>query len=192
MKRLFTIFAICLCFTAFSQPVQTLRQRLSGFIEANGAMNLEKVLDYTYPKLFTIAPREQMVEMMKQSFNNEQMSIRLDSLKTDSIYPVFSMQEGSYAKIRYSMKMIMQLKNTDADQKKKDAEAIRAAMQSQLPAGRSFIDSSGDIIIYTSSVMVAAKDKQSKEWTFMNLKDGDQVVTQLFSKEILDKLATYK
>lgn len=193
-KIFFCVMAFCCSMLAFSQADTSLPQRLNLFIEANSKMDLEKVLDYTYPKLFTIVPKEQILEIMKASFNNEQMSIRLDSLRADSIYPVFQTKQGSYAKILYSMKMTMHLKKQDADssKKKENADAMLLAMKSQLGEKRVRMDGAGNIILHVSAVMVAAKDIYADDWCFVNLKDGDPITSQLFSKEIIDKLATYK
>jgi hypothetical protein len=40
--------------------------------------------------------------------------------------------------------------------------------------------------------MVGVKDEYSKEWCFVNFKDGDPVNSQLFSIEVIDKLTSYK
>lgn len=194
MKKL--VLAALGCFYAslvFAQGDSLLNRRIQQFLKANTEMNFERVLDFTYPKLFTIAPRDQMARMLKSSFDNEQMTITMDSLKTTTVFPVFTLPQGSYAKILYSMKMIMQLKGKEATpekQKEKD-ELMLAGMQSQF-GDKASLDSSGRIILYVNAVMVAVKDSYAKQWSFVNLKENDPLTAQLFSNEILNKLATYK
>ena len=194
MKRLLsTLIVFCFAASVFSQTDPSLQGRLNNFMELNKKLDFEKIMDYTYPKVFTFAPRDQMIAVMKKSFDNEQMTLGMDSLKTDSIYPVFKMQEGSYAKIKYSMLMRIQLKNEgkSEDEKKTINEGMLAGAKSQY-GGKARMDSSGTVTINMDAVMVAIKDKSSKDWTFANLKEGDEMTTKIFSKELLDKLATYK
>ena len=186
------MMALACMVAAAAQADSVLTRRLAQFMEANRMMNIDKVLDYTYPKLFTIATRAEMAEGLKTSFDNEAMTIVLDSVVTDSVYPVFSMMEGSYAKIRYSMKMIMQVKGreTDSVQQKKKTLQILAAVRAQY-GQEAGIDGGGNIVIHTNAVMVAVRDGYAKDWCFVNLKEEDPITTQLFSNDVLAKLSTY-
>ncbi|MEO6315497.1 MAG: hypothetical protein ABIU63_15810 [Chitinophagaceae bacterium] len=190
MKKLWLVLVICgACCSLFAQTDPLLQQRLNYFMEANRQLHFDSVIAYTYPKLFTLVPRDEMLEMLQNSFENEQLTIRLDSLQTDSIYPVFKMQEGSYAKIRYSLNMIMQLKDSSAAGKEND---LLAAMQAQYGTGKVRLDSAKNIVVQVTALMLAAKDKYARQWCFVNLKDSDPLISQLFTKEIIDKTATYK
>ncbi len=194
MKKLVFVALGCFCASLlFAQGDSALNRRIAQFLKANREMNFERVLDFTYPKLFTIAPRDEMAKVLKSSFDNEQMTITMDSLKTTTVFPVFGLAQGSYAKILYSMKMMMELKGKEetAEKQKEKNELMLAAMQSQF-GDKASLDSSGHIILYMNAVMVAVKDSYAKQWCFVNLKENDPLTSQLFSNEILDKLATYK
>ena len=41
------------------------------------SLDLDKILDQTYQKVFEIASREQMKDVMFEAFNNEAMTIKL-------------------------------------------------------------------------------------------------------------------
>jgi len=191
-KYCFLILALIAVVVAAAQPDTVLGRRLEQFMEANRLMNIDRVLDYTYPKLFTIATRNEMADALKTSFDNDAVTIVLDSVVADSVYPVFRMREGSFAKIRYSMKMIMRVKGreTDSVQQKKNALQILAAVRAQY-GPQAGTDGGGNIVIHTMAVMVAVKDAYAKEWCFVNLKEEDPVTTQLFSNDVLARLATY-
>jgi hypothetical protein len=170
---------------AQAQKDEALEKRLKEFLAFNETMQIDKVLDYTYPKLFTIAPKAQMLEAMQNAFDNEEMKITMDTLKVQIIYPVFTLGSGSYAKIDYSLIMTMHFKDTTTN----TAELVDA-MKSQ------FTDAvakpNGVLVIKQLTAMVAIKDDISKEWTFVNLKENDSLTGRLLSKELLAKLATYK
>ena len=77
----------------------SLEQRLTEFMKLNEEMNLKKVMDYVYPKLFTIVPRKDLLQAMKDGFNSEEVKVDIDSMKVDKIHPVFEMDNASYAKL---------------------------------------------------------------------------------------------
>jgi hypothetical protein len=179
----------------FSQNNPQLHKRLQLFMEANKNMDFEKIMDYTYPKLFTIATREQMIEVIKSSFDNEEMKVTMDSLKIDSVYQSFAIKQNSYAKIKYSMKMVMKFKlkeEGNEEEKKQMAEMMLPLMKEQFGSNKVRIDDAGVFHIKTITYMVAIKDEYAKEWCFVNLNENDPLATKILSKELLGKLATYK
>ncbi|MBC7874049.1 MAG: hypothetical protein H7Y01_08635 [Ferruginibacter sp.] len=200
MKKLFFAFIICALCACGSSKKKTenkgngtsLDQRLSEFMQVNDEMNLEKVMDYIYPKLFTIVPREEMLEAMKSGFNNEEVKVELDSLKIDRVNPEFEMAQGRYAKISYSMVMLMDFKISKDSIDTNGPRMVEMLAAEYGEENVSLDKATGIIRIRTSSPMVAVKDEYAKEWSFVNLKEEDPLVNKLFSKEVLDKLATYQ
>lgn len=199
MKKITLLICLLLVqFILLGQKDSALERRLAEFMQVNDVMDLNKVLDYTYPKLYTIVPRDQMLEVLQNTFENENMSIQLDSLHINTIYPVFNLENGSYAKVIYSMNMLMAFKNNKEDsltpEKKKDRDDfLLSSLSEQYGAGNVSIDPvSGYLKIKMVSPMVAVKDEYAKQWSFVNFKENDPVTNRLFSKEILKKMATYK
>lgn len=192
-----TVLIFCACGskkTTVKETDNSLRQRLDEFMKANDEMNLEKVLDYTYPKLYTIAPRAEVLKVMQETFNSEQVKVELDSMRVDTLYPVFQLGKGSYAKVKYSMVMLMNFnvaKDSADGGGAAQNEMIRQGLAQQYGEQNVSMDEKGIIHVRIQSPMVAIKDEISKEWTFVNLKEGDAMTDKMVSKEVQDKLATY-
>jgi hypothetical protein len=170
----------------------SLEQRLAEYMKLNDEMKLEELMDYIYPKLFSIAPKEQLIKAMKDGFDTDEMTIDLDSLKIEKIYPVFEMGKGSFAKVDYSMVMVMKFK-TEADSTDKASHlekmgTIAETMKGQYGSENVKVDDTGVIRIWQKSKLVAAKDEYAKDWSFVSLKEEDPTMNKLFSKEVLDKL----
>lgn len=171
----------------------SLESRLASFMKANDNMNIEEMADYLYPKLFTIAPKADLIKSMQETFNGDEMKVELDEVKVDTLYPVFESGEGKYAKVKYSMIMRMNFINT-ADSTAYNKEMLENIMQSmaaEYGAENISLDEKGIISIKEKSVMVAIKDEYAKEWSFVELKENDPMTDKLFTKELLAKLATY-
>ncbi len=203
MKQIWMVFAVLFMVACKSSDKKktgtvekggSMEQRLSEFMKATENMELEKSLDYTYPKLFTIAPREQVLQAMRDGFDNEEVKVKLDSVKVEKVFPFFEEGNGSYAKILYSMVMTMTFATDSAHANSPEKnEQMRSVMAAQYGEENVSMDpATGILRIRQASPMVAAKDEHSNDWTFVNLKEGDPLMNKLFSKEILDKLATYK
>jgi hypothetical protein len=193
-----TLLVLCSCNTKKTPEKDTvdagLRQRLEEFMRVNDEMDLEKVMDYTYPRLFNLAPREEMISILRSSFENEDVKITLDSMRIDTIFPVFQSGKGRYAKVKYSMLMLMDYKSTkdSAGKDNGSLEAIRLGFSDQHGEENVRVDEKGILRVHVKgSPMVAARDEHSKEWTFANLKEDQAITSKLFSKEVLDKLKSY-
>jgi hypothetical protein len=174
--------------TQYTKDSTEMATRLETFMQNNRLMDIDKVLDYTYPKLFTIAPREQVKEAMENAFTNDELIISLDSIKVVKIYPVFSVNENRYAKITYSMIINMQPKGKDST----TFDTYLEVMQSQYGEENVSIDKTGKgINIFQQVDMVAIKDELSPEWTFVNLKKDDPLMDMLFEKDLIARFYSY-
>lgn len=192
-----SVLIICACGSSKKKAAgtasgETIEQRLNAFLKVNDEMDFEKVLDYTYPKLFKEAPRSQLLKAMKEGFNNEEVKIELDSLKIITIHPEFKVGDASYARIKYSMIMLMDFKLKKDTGDASQADFTKEMLASQYGEENVSLDKATGIIrIRQTSDMVAVKDEYAKEWCFVNLKENDPMTDKLFSKEVQDKLATY-
>jgi len=199
MKKIWILLGLLIYqFVGFGQADSSLKRRLAEFMQVNDDMDLNRVLDYTYAKLFTIVPRDQMLELMQNTFENENISVQLDSLRINKVFPVFQLENGSYAKVIYSMNMLMAFKNNKEDSltpekiKERD-DFLISSLSEQYGEGNVNIDpGTGRLRIKMVSPMVAVKDQYAKERCFVNLKENDPLTSRLFNNEILEKLATYK
>jgi hypothetical protein len=184
------VLPLFIVFSSQAQPDTRLQQRLDSMLMVTRDMNLEKILDYTYPKLFTIVKREQMKEALKNSFETEDFSTTLDSIKLVSVLPVFTTKDGQYAKIKHTMLMRMKFKE---EMDSTDSDMMIPLMEEEFGKGNVRFDKvTNTIIVFMNSEMVAIKDEFSPEWSFVNYDDESSMVTLLFSKEVIEKMNEYK
>lgn len=171
-------------------PDEGLEERISQYFKANDEMNLSKVLDFTYPKLFEIAPRATLEKEMQAAFNNEEMSMELDSLRMTQQHPVFEMAGGRYARIRYSMVMVMTLR--DSSEIRQQYPVLKESLSAEYGPGNFSIDEKKGVIrIRAEHDMVAIRDSYAKDWCFVGLEKNEELTQKIFSKEVLEKLNTY-
>jgi hypothetical protein len=171
----------------------SLSKRANEMLELTQLKDFEKIMDYTYPRLFTIAPRDVLITTMKNAFETDEFTIELDSVKIHTIFPVFVIDDTSYAKVKHTMLMKMKYKKpydtTDHDTK----EAMVSLMEQRFGKGKVRFDPiANSLNIFMTPDMVGIKDKTST-WTFVNLnEDNPELLNMIFSKKVLDKLKEFK
>jgi hypothetical protein len=193
MRKYLFLFCLLLAVSSgFSQSAKDsaeLTSRLEIFMQYNRDMNFEKIMGYIYPRLFTIAPKEQIKEAMESGFNNDELTIKLDSIRIEKVYPLFASGNNRYAKISYSMLILMSPKQQDDST---DMNELVPVIQAQFGEENVRFDKkTNTLIIYQKVDMAAIKDELSPEWTFMNLKKDDPMMDLLLDKELLSKFYSY-
>jgi len=174
-----------------------LTKRLNIVMASTEKSDFSTILDYTYPKLFKLIPRDQMLEASKGALDNELFVVSVDSLSIVKIFPVFVVEEESFAKVKLAMRMKMKFKEavdtSDADNINQRKQ-IATMMESQFGEGNVRYDRLSDaLIIKQVANHVAIKIKEDHQWYFVNFdEDNPTILNYLFSKPVIEKLATYK
>jgi hypothetical protein len=193
MKKYFFLFCLVLVaasgYSQFAKDSADLVRRLETFMQYNRDLNFDKVMDYTYPKLFTIATKEQIKEVMESAFNSDELNIKMDSIKTEKVYPLFASGTNRYARISYSMLLLMSPK---PENDSTNMSILIPVMKGQFGDDNvRFNEKTNTLIIYQKVDMAAIKDDISREWTFMNLKKDDPIMDLLLDKKLLSKFYSF-
>jgi len=189
LNLIFLVFGVI----ANAQQDISLVNRVNEMLRLTRLKDLEKVMDYTYPKLFTIAPRETLIEVMKNTYETDEYIIELDSVNVVTIFPIFKINDTSYAKVKHTMLMKMKYKEPYDTTDKESKEFMVSLMQQKFGEGNVRFDPiANSLNILMVPDMVAIKTKSSN-WTFANLdEDNPAVLNMLFSKQVLNKLKEFK
>lgn len=178
---------------AFAQEDSSIRSRLESFLAFTETMDVDKALDITYPRVFALVSREDMKKELKKSMNSEEVSVRLDSFRVDTIFPVFQLDSGHYAKIFYRMNMYMKILQQAEDEEEMNPDMMVRIFEFQFGEGNvSYNKEKKEFKIRHRSALVAIRDDISPHWTFLNLETDSPLSGILFSERLLEKLETYK
>ena len=176
-----------------AQQDTSLVNRVNEMLKLTQLKDLEKVMDYTYPKLFTIVPRDLLLTTMKKAYDTDEFAIELDSAKIDTIFPVFVINDTSYVKVKHSMLMKMKYKEPYDTADKASKEFMVSMMEQKFGKGNVRFDPvANSLNIFMVPDMVGIKVKNSK-WTFVNLnEDNPAMMDMIFSKKVLTRLKEFK
>lgn len=176
-----------------AQQDTSLVSRVNEMLKLTQSKDIEKVMDYTYPKLFTIVPKETLITAMKSAYDTEEFTMEFDSVKIHTLFPVFVINDTSYVKVKHTMLMKMQYKEPYDTADKESREFMISLMQEKFGKGNVRFDPvANSLNIFMIPDMVGIKTKTSI-WTFANLDDDNPaMLNMLFSKQVLDKLGKFK
>jgi len=194
MKKLLLAFLINgLAVIGNAQEDTSLVNRINEMLSFTESKDLERVMDYTYPKLFTIVPKKTMIATMKFAYESEDYTIEFDSIKILKIFPVFKINDTSYVKVKHTMLLKMKF-TVPYDSLQNDLKEIMVSYMSQKYGEENvrFDPVASSVNIFVIPDIVGIKDNSSK-WTFVNInEDKPQILDMLFGKQVLDKLKEYK
>jgi hypothetical protein len=186
---LFLVFGII----GIAQQDTSLVNRVNEMLKLTKVKDLEKVMDYTYPKLFTIVPRSALIEAMKNVYESEDFIIELDSVNVVEIFPVFVINDTSYVKVRHTMLMKMKYKEPYDTADKESKEFMVSLMEQKYGEGNVRFDPmENSLNVFMTPDMIGIKSKLTN-WTFANLnEDNPAMLNMIFSKQVLTKLREFK
>ncbi|MFC6860308.1 hypothetical protein [Zunongwangia atlantica] len=116
MKRIFILLIIVSNLT-FSQTNENYQVNLNkDFVEYNNLIlnqEFEKSMDYMLPDFFEIIPKNQMVTLMKQVYNNPDLEFKMDKPKDISYGEPKKINDNYYSEITYSYNIKMKFNNIE-------------------------------------------------------------------------------
>lgn len=179
---------------AHTQEDTALVNRINEMLKITQKKDLEKIMDYTYPKLFDIAPRELMISTLQETYENDEFIIDLDSVSIITIFPIFNINDTSYVKIVHSMLMKMKYKEPLDTSDMESKSMLVSILEPKYGAGNVHFDSAANSLnIFMKPDMLGIKDKTSNTWTFITLNDDNPFLLEmLFSEAVRSKLKEYK
>ncbi len=188
-----TILAAFLAFGFLQATAQSsdpaLDKRLDDYMRLNREMKFAQLIDYIHPSLFTLAPKEAILEGFEKGFDNEDMKITIDSLAVTDIGPVFVHNGGSYHRVKYYMGLRFYMKDQEMMKDSSFAEMMTSQMGIMFPEKK--VEFSKDRTHFTLTgpdLLIAIKDDEKSQWMFLGYdKSKAKVLKTLFPKEVVDQ-----
>lgn len=190
MKKNLLMLAAFISLYVVGQKKEDIAPDVSKMIQANSQLDFETVMDYTYPVLFDFAPKEMLVEMMKESYDNPMMTITFkieNDIKLD-ISDVKLIRDGHYALVKFPSRMIMTFKNPLPEE---NINMMIEGMKSNLKAEKiEFIKEENALHVDLISETIAIFDKHTENtWKFMNYqKEQKEQLFEIIHPEVFESL----
>ena len=164
----------------------SLEKRLNEYMTFNKQLNFEKLFDYIHSSIFKIAPREELVGAFKNLYDNPQLSIGIDSIRTKAIGESFQLNNATYRLVDYYMEMWMKMKDQGSLEDSSAVEAMLAALRENFPGKDvSFNRERKSIVLKGDDKLIAIKDTTKSPWMFLAFQKGNQQLSKLVPDEVI-------
>ena len=188
MKKLsYLIIFLLVSFAGFSQTDTSLNRRLKEYIRLNKELKFVELMEYLHPSLFELAPKEQMVELFENVYDNADMKITIDKIEVRTISAPFTFKVVQYHKVDYDMAMHMKFKD---DSKLSDSNTVNSmisSFQEALPGKDVSFNASGKyFVIKGADILIAIKDNPQAPWLFLGYDSNNAMVKKLFPQELIE------
>jgi hypothetical protein len=189
MKKIYLLFAFLTGIVGFAQTLETLRADTKKMYEASYNMDYEEVTNYTYPKVFDLVPKEKMLEILDQTFNNETMRIRLVTIDPKFVFSdIQQIENKNVAVVNYNnaMRIIFEQKMTEEE----GTKMLENFKSSGNYSVAKFEKERNALYLEGNATMIAVADDTTKnEWKFLNYEKGQsQMAITVLGESLITKL----
>lgn len=189
MKKIIFGLVVLFHFTSFSQNRETLKTDVKKMYEASYNLAFDEVMNYTHPKVFEMASREDVLTALEYAFDNETMRIRLIHTNPNFTYSEIKTIEGkSLCLINYTNAMRMTFEN------KLSGDEVETMKKSFTDSGEykvvNFEKDRNSFFLEGNSIIIAISDETTQgKWKFVNYsKTQAQLAEMLLGAKILKEL----
>jgi hypothetical protein len=189
MKSKLIILFLLISYLCISQSIETLKSDCATMYESTYNMEFEKILDYTHPKVFEIADRETMLTILDETFQNDQLRIRLVHPKTTFTFSEVKEIEGKkICVVEYPQAMRMIYENPLSEEEKNSIEeSLKTTMASKKIT---FEKDRNAFYIDGKDIMIAVSEEATQnKWKLINYdKNQPQLLNIILGENVVKQL----
>jgi hypothetical protein len=182
--------------TALCQEYKSaIESRFNEYISALIDKDFRKSMDYISPDFFTIVPKEQIIAMMDQTFNNPEIEIVLKEPKILKIEDSELIEKKYYSLLTYSNKMNMKFLRKDAEaETEEDYKSRIGIIQSSFeenfgPGNVRYNEETAFFEINVEKQVYAISADGKTGWQFLVVEKKQKPMLQkLLPKQLLDRI----
>lgn len=190
MKKIFLFFLACTLVAgidAQSTKDSSLNNRLNTYMMLNREARFDELMDFVHPSLYKLAPREQMLQLFRNTYDNEFMKLSIDTTAITNISEVFKSGDTAYRKINYWMGFTVAFKDSETvnapDFVSKTTDLLKVGFpNSQIkynPVTKSFQ-------LGSSNILIAIRDNDKTPWMFLGHSKNEAFLKRLFPASVLE------
>lgn len=197
MKKLLLLLVITSNLT-FGQTDENYKINLNNdFIEYNNLIlkqDLEKAMDFVLPEFFEIIPRNQMILLLKQVYNNPELEFKWDKPKDVEYRQPKKIGEKYYSEITYSSDIEMKFNNLEYSKDEEQNELIRnlTKLNIEKTYGSGNVNFNKETEFYKIHIVKKAygiSENGISDWKFVVVDPKQKfILEKILPKELTEKL----
>jgi hypothetical protein len=185
--RILSLILFLFTLTAAAQTQKELETTVTEMYANTLKGNFPALLDATYPKLFDIVPKDQMLEILASMMKGEGFTMEiLDTPGNFKYGPIKKIAGGTYCMVNHDLKMKMIFEDKlSADDGALMVETFKEGMATD---DVTFSEAENAIILKKQADVIAVADAlTNNKWTFIN-KSGGPLMAKIFDPKVVKEL----
>ncbi len=174
-----------------SRHHEDFKKQLKTFFSFAEQRQWNKILDATYPKLFSLQPRDKMLQALKQSYDSEHLKMYFSDFKYNNDAVFFKADSLQCAIADYSSTIQVEFlqKNNQTDAEFEDyLTEMQTKFRKQYP-NSDLIKKENVLHITGPKQLLGVYNTSKRVWYFLELsKSSSQLLALLFEKDLASKI----
>ncbi|SDR71459.1 hypothetical protein [Christiangramia echinicola] len=197
MKKIILLLILVSNLT-FGQTNESYKENLNkDFVEYNDLIlkqEFEKSMDYMLPKFFEIIPKNQMVLLMKQVYNNPDLEFKMDKPKNIVYGEPKKIEEKYYSEITYLYDMQMRFNNIEEsenpEQNELNKNLTKLSLEKTFGAGNvNFNEETEFYEIQSNKNAIGISENGTSDWKFVVVEPKQKfILEKILPQELTEKL----
>ena len=152
----------------------------------NKQLDFEKLFDYLHPNIYKVAPREQMVEAFRKTFNNDEVALGIDSIQQKQVSESFLLSGATYRKVDYYMVMWLKTKDESSMGDSSFVEIMLAGLKEGFANKDVSYDKGKKVfMIRGNDKLIAIKDTPGSIWMFLGYQKGNPHTSKMLPEQVI-------
>jgi hypothetical protein len=189
-----SVFFLILPLVSISQDMkQDLVNTQKEYVEVVRQKDHSKTLDYIYPGLFDIIPRDKMLMALESVYADTTVVITMDDFSLGNTSDFLELDGINYALVEYSFVMKMMISRDPEYDEEEDRESMEFTNEMlKMSYGEDNVNYISDERLFTINVsneMYAILDPQFQGWKFLDKKEKMMpILEKILPKKVIKKL----
>ena len=177
LRKLFLCLVILFAFSASNAQTykDTVKTQFLDYTALLIKHDFVKSTEYLHPEFFKLIPKEQMIALMEQTFNNPEVKVSLEQPFNIVLEENKVINKSNYVKFRYDNYMQMQFPGQPA----KDSNVLKALGEQFGEKNVTYDDKKNYYRIFTNHLVVASSADR-KNWTFVVIEEASRELIETF------------
>lgn len=193
MKHFLSILTFCVCINlCFAQSENTqLEKDFNNYIQLTFSKQYEATLDYMMEEIFNIITKENLIEILKNTFDNDETIINLKNPKIIEIGKTLDIENKLFNHLKFQQTMEIKFLSDDEELNNEEKNNMLLNMlKAQFGENNVSHNNKTDFFsIENETYVIAYAEKNNNRWKFINYDTQQQAFLQSFiPQEILNRL----
>ncbi len=163
----------------------SLKSDIESYKKATMNGDVDKLIDYVYPTVFKLMPKDVMIKQLKAAYSSGMMP-KINKMEIVKIYPIQKFDKGEFTTVDYTMNLDMDSSKMPKEIKSKMLDMLKSKLGSKSKVTQD--DKNNLFHIEKFSTMYAIKEGNSS-WKFIEKDQTKMLKTKkLLPAQIAEKL----